>query len=237
MTPTESLRAAASRLARAVANRDKIAALIESTAVPLEANSQSDIAGLRMAYETAAAEVALGSATQTQADEARQKLQDANLRRETAEKAVVESAAVRAGLERKLAEADAEVVNANEQVQAAEVAYLEFEIEVADQKYVAAAVEVGYLLLRIHSFRNGLRARGFTAPLRIDHPNLPICGRASAAHVRARLTPECNLAGRPLIAHWDMEAQAAALRSELAEAAQDRGLVARVRRAISATAD
>ncbi len=242
MNPTDSLRAAVSRLNRAVSARDKISAAIDAIAIPQEASSQREIADLRLAYETAAAEVALGSATKEQIDIARTNLEEASRRRDAAERAVAESAAIRAGLERKLSAADVEVVEASEQVRTFEVDYLKAELIAADKIYVTSALEVEAALQRIEACRRALGERkvhGFIGAGQIAQPTLPVAGPFSEAHVRAvhSLGATGSLAWRSLVAPWNLSVLDAAMKAELEGAAQDHGLIGRVRKAIAGVID
>ena len=245
MTIAERLRSTAAQLARAVAAHEKIKKTLADTPVPTTV-SDEQLSELQTAFEAASADLALGEGTPAAVEDARRALTEAHAARQVASLSSNHEAALRAGLEHKLADAEAEIVRLSADARKAEGAYLVEEMAKADVKYLKAALELDQALHRMHACRMALMSReqqpaqGFIrVPQQITFWALGPTSFEYALGLKPMLpgNDPGTAWNRHLQPRWDHGQDQEAIDVELAEASQDRGLLARVRAAISSPTD
>ena len=235
MTTESNLRDASNALARAVTQRDKIAAAITNATPADEAADQSEIAALRASYENIAADVVLGAATGADAAAAQKLLNEALGKQEARIKLAQSALALRAGLERKLSDADGAVLNAEEHLKAAEEQWLKAALSAADAEYVECASKIDQALGKIEACRALLVPRGTSSwGQKLQDVNLVAAGPVSmAACLQNNPGVQSGWNHRIHRAPNSTSDAVAAVKSEMAAAAQNQGVISRVREAIA----
>jgi hypothetical protein len=231
MTTPKNINAAAAALAKAVENRDKIAAALAAMA-GADANALPDLEAARSRVEAMLADEALGIATTGTAAAAQKALADAEQAHREAASTASRAAATRRGLDARLADAQAAVEAAQAALEGTRKGWLFAQLADLEADYLAAARTVASLHARQQSLVAALTSRGvpvpntfsLTAPL-----SLPVLGPKGAEAVVQHTPAEQHGVGkvlnRALAAPSDIEAELAA------HAEQKPSLIARATKA------
>ncbi len=229
----QSVRDAAAAVRRAEAEQARIQKAIASVQPGLQASTAGPaVLEARLAYEAAAADMALGHATEAQAKAARAQL-DAKLaiQQDAAAAAQLAVSAV-AGLQSKLSEASAAVQDAAQALVVAEAEYLRAELAVADAAYIEAAGRVDVVLRRVRGLKAALTLRRYPTPPGDGLIEFHAIDRQSAGKVIAA-TGAAHGWGVSIFPRANPATERAAIEAELAAAAE--GVMSRVRSTFATT--
>jgi hypothetical protein len=237
MKTTDTLRAAAGRVRDAEARHTAITAKL--TATELAIPPAPDLAPLVAAHQDAVAALALGegdsSAVAATADALRQARDAAAAGQGERQHAAL----VEAGLRRRLAAADAELIEARAALADAEIAWLRAELDAAESEYQKAAVAVIEIRRRHWACAEALAKRGGEVPSLTSYAAplaLPVVGPRTAELFRRHAGNEADAIGASLTDflwrdHLSVEPELAAL----TETPQPGGgIVSSIRRALRA---
>lgn len=167
----QNLKAAAAQHQRAVAEKLKIGVVLNRPAEHIGsmpdmqgAPDVEDIDAIRLAYEAAAADFALGVGTEDGANAAKIEFEAAKTKQQNAIEVAKRAEAVNSGLLRKLAAANEAVQEAKKALTQAEGEYVASALRAADAEYVEAVQQIAIAHKRVLACNAALRARGLHFP-------------------------------------------------------------------------
>lgn len=216
---------------------DRVAALIAERA-PTDEAPAVEAERARMAYEDAAAAVALGDAPAESAAAARKTLQTTEQRAADVAAQHRQAEALRAGLLRRQQAATEALESARARLRAAHIDWAQAELQTADEAYTTAALAVGPAVARIAALRDLLRGLGVPTAgpgIVADSVKLEAIGPASARAAMAA-TPGAPHGWNAPLFRIDSQAARQALAAELADIATPPAAVVKAafRRALGA---
>ncbi|MCB8747706.1 hypothetical protein LHU53_12405 [Rhodoferax sp. U2-2l] len=233
MNPSlKTLQAAHLKYAGAVESQQKILSVIASQSLPDVDSTRLDVA--RSAYESAAADMAIGLSNDAGLAEATKAFKVAQQDHEKAVAAHQHSQAVVNGLQSKLQAANAAIEAAKSVLTAAEGAYLTHEIEAADTEYLRLAHGVQEQWLRIAACTKLLLDRKLSARFVPKDPvMLTGIGPTSCAFVLETRPHEPTGIGQPLFVNSSAEAlKRAEIRAQMEADSKASGLFSKAMAAI-----
>jgi hypothetical protein len=238
MSNLKSIKAAAEALQRATEARDKVASALGNLEAADDASSPAaDLERIKADHADIAAAVALGERPAEDAKASAKTLETAARAVAAAKERAEASDATRAGLARRLADADTAVARAADALESARIEWLRTEAEAADVAYTEAARALWAAWTRHDSVRSALLSRGVSIHSSGRAPELMAIGEVSAAaSLQVRPSNPHGFA-EPMTPFYDPAAARVVLEAELSAAEQTApaGLFGKARAALGRT--
>lgn len=190
MTPTDAIKASHTAMHAATAACERLQELADAQARAAQPDQGPDLATVRQAYEDASAAHALGEISAAELAAAQTALAAAEEAHQASAAQRSKEDAVQAGIQRRLALAQAELQRATEAEKAAHVAWVLAELKTADADYVRHGLAAASAMCRAESLKSWLQSQGlsveglraFSAELRLP----PVASASFAAVLEAR---------------------------------------------------
>lgn len=194
MTPTDAIKASHTAVLAATAACERLQELADAQAKAAQPDQGPDLATVRQAYEDACAAHALGEISAAELTAAQTAAQTALAAAEEAHQANAaqrsKEDAVQAGIQRRLAQAKADLQQSAEAEKAARIAWVLAELKAADADYVRHGLAAASAMCRTESLKDWLQSQGLsTAGLRAFSAELrlpPVASASFAAVLEAR---------------------------------------------------